>query len=203
MSVPNKNSIAAVILAGGQARRMGGQDKGLLTIANKPMISYVIEAIRDQVGSLLINANRNQQRYAEYGFPVIEDSIQGFHGPLAGVASALQVVEQEYLLCLPCDSPYVPSDLVARLSEQLVEQQADISVAHNGERLQPVFSLIKTSLQNSLLDYLDSGERKIDRWFGQHKMVTADFSDKPETFINVNSPDDIKNIENQLNSTSS
>lgn len=191
-------AITAVILAGGRARRMDGQDKGLVSIAEKPMIEYVIEAIRPQVSHLLINANRSQNEYAQYGLPVIADALAGFHGPLAGMASALQVAETDYLLALPCDSPYVPDNLAHRLYEKLLNENAEISVAHDGKRLQPVFCLIKTSLLDSMLAYLHSGERKIDLWFVRHNMVMADFSDNPQAFINVNSRADIARIETEL-----
>ena len=194
--------ITAVILAGGEARRMGGVDKGLVEVAQKPMIEYVINAVAPQVSKLLINANRNQDAYAQYGFPVVADTLEGFHGPLAGMASAMQIVDTDYMLSLPCDSPHVPNDLAQRLFKKLDAAHAEISVAHNGERLQPVFCLLKTSLLDSMLNYLNSGERKIDRWFTQHEMVTADFSDKPETFINVNSPEDIVRLEQEMETAS-
>lgn len=191
----DKSRITGVILAGGKARRMGGRDKGLIRIAGKPMIEYILNAIQDQVNTVIINANRNQDSYRQYGYPVIGDEFQGFNGPLAGMASALRVIDTELMVTAPCDSPYLPADLISRLYRQLQQSGADISVAHDGERIQPVFSLMKRSLLDSLLDYLNKGERKIDRWFGQHRLVMTDFSDKPETFINLNTPEDVENIE--------
>lgn len=191
-SFPN---ITAAILAGGQARRMGGQDKGLIELSGKAMIEYVIAALQPQVDKIIINANRNQDIYAKYGMPVIADNYAGFNGPLAGMASCMKAMDTEYMITTPCDSPFVPDDLVTRMYAALQDNQADISVADSGDRIQPVFSLLKCSLLDSLLVYLDSGERKIDRWFQQHVMTTVDFSDKPETFLNVNTPEDIKDIE--------
>ncbi|MFT5133099.1 MAG: molybdopterin-guanine dinucleotide biosynthesis protein A [Gammaproteobacteria bacterium] len=191
----NFTDITAVILAGGQARRMGGQDKGLIEVSGKPMIEYLITALRVQLDNIIINANRNQDIYGKYGFPVIADNYEGFNGPLAGMASCMKVIETKYMITAPCDSPNLPADYVLRMFNALEEHQSDISVADSGERIQPVFSLLKCSLLDSLLDYLDSGERKIDRWFEQHAMTRVDFSDKPETFINVNTLEDIKNIE--------
>lgn len=191
-SFPN---ITAAILAGGQARRMGGQDKGLIELSGKAMIEYVIAALQPQVDKIIINANRNQDIYAKYGMPVIADNYAGFNGPLAGMASCMKAIDTEYMITTPCDSPFVPDDLVTRMYAALQDNQADISVADSGDRIQPVFSLLKCSLLDSLLVYLDSGERKIDRWFQQHVMTTVDFSDKPETFLNVNTPEDIKDIE--------
>ena len=191
-------AMTAVILAGGKARRMAGRDKGLISIAGKPMIEYVIEAISPQISHLLINANRSQNDYAHYGFPVIADAPAGFHGPLAGMASALQVTETAYMLALPCDSPYAPCDLAQRLYESLLSENAEISVAHDGRRLQPVFCLLKRSLLPSMRAYLESGERKIDRWFARHNMAITDFSDKRQAFININSREDIVRIEAEL-----
>jgi molybdenum cofactor guanylyltransferase len=190
-------NITGAILSGGQARRMGGQDKGLIELSGKPLIEYVIAVLRDQLGNIVINANRNSEIYASYGFPVIADDYEGYNGPLAGIASCMKVIDTEYLLTTPCDTPLLPQDLVSRMFASLEEGQAEISVADSGERLQPVFSLLKCSLLDSLLTYLDTGERKIDRWFQQHRMVTVDFSGQPETFLNVNTPEDISQMESQ------
>ena len=195
-----KDNITAVILAGGRATRMGGDDKGLIMLNGKAMVEYVLNTLQPQVLTLLINANRNIDRYEQYGYPVIADELGGFHGPLAGIASAMRVAETEFLLTTPCDSPFLPSDLAARLYQASTDDHADICVAHNGERLQPVFSLIRTELHNSLENYLQSGERKIDLWYKLHAMKAVDFSDKPDTFLNINTPEDIKAIEQRLQS---
>ncbi len=192
-----KTLVTGVIVSGGKARRMGGQDKGLVELSGKPMIEYVIETIKPQVNSIIINANRNLSQYKEYGYPVISDDLTGYHGPLAGIVSCMQVIDTLLMLSVPCDSPFVPNDLVERLYKQLEKEQADISVAHDGNRMQPVFSLIKTECLDSLLDFLNRDERKIDRWYAQHKVAITDFSDKPETFININKPEDINQIESE------
>ncbi len=191
-------AVTGVILAGGEARRMGGNDKGLVRVAGRPMIEYIIDALQPQVDRLLINANRNHDVYEKYGYGVIADELEGFNGPLAGMASCMRAAETGYIVTLPCDSPYVPPDMVARLYRQLVNDDADISVATDGNRLQPVYSLMKCSLLDSLLACLDSGERKIDRWYARHRMTEADFSDVPETFINANTPEDIARIEDRF-----
>ena len=190
--------MTGVILAGGEARRMGGEDKGLLRLAGRPMIEYVIAALRPQVGALLINANRNHEVYSRYHCPVIADELAGFNGPLAGMASAMRVAQSEYIATVPCDSPFVPADLVSRLAAGLEQAGAEICVAHNGERMQPVFSLIRNSLLESLLDFLRRGERKIDRWYAGQRTAIADFSDEPDTFLNVNTPGDLQKIEHEL-----
>ena len=193
-----RHIFTAVILAGGQARRMGGQDKGLIELAGSPMIQHILEAIAPQVGKVIINANRNQEIYAHYGYPVIADELDGYCGPLAGMASSMRAVDTPFMVTVPCDSPFVPRDLVERLYLRMIHEDADISVAHNGERIQPVFVLLKTTLLDSLLDYLQKGERKIDKWFDNHKLAVTDFSDKPDTFININTKDELTQIESRL-----
>ena len=183
--------ITGLILAGGAARRMGGGDKGLTELAGKPLIEYALARLAPQVDALIINANRNVARYADYGHPVVTDQRQGFQGPLAGMASGLKAAETEFMVCAPCDSPLLPEDLVGRLFRQLREQDAELSVAHNGERLQPVFTLMRAALADSLLAFLDGGGRKIDQWFQRHQLAVADFSDQPAAFSNVNSPEEL------------
>ena len=119
------------------ARRMGGRDKGLLTVAGKPLVEYAIEALRPQVSSLIINTNRNLDSYRHYGLPMVVDSISGYHGPLIGMASCMCVVDGDLMVTVPCDSPNLPSDLVQRMYNGLIGEQAEISVAHDGEYIQP------------------------------------------------------------------
>ncbi len=194
-----KTGITGVILAGGEARRMGGGDKGLVELRGKPLVEHALAALSPQVNTVIINANRNRERYAAYGHPVIADSRQGFQGPLAGMLSCIEAAGTEFIVSVPCDSPLLPDDLVARLFRQLSEEEADISVAHNGDRMQPVFTLMPTSLAPSMQAFLDGGGRKIDRWFEQHKLAVTDFSDKPECFRNINNPAELAQMEAQLN----
>lgn len=194
----DNDGVTGLILAGGAARRMGGGDKGLTMLAGKPLIEYALERLGPQVDALIINANRNLARYADYGHPVAADNQQGFQGPLAGMASGLRAATTEFMVCAPCDSPLLPEDLVSRLFRQLREQDAELSVAHNGERLQPVFTLMRTALAGSLLAFLEEGGRKIDRWFQGHTLAVADFSDQPEAFSNVNSPEELNAMEGRL-----
>lgn len=191
MQTEIKTQITGAILAGGRARRMNGEDKGLILLADRPLISHVIDAFSGQVGSLLINANRNLDRYKQFGYPVIRDLTGDFDGPLAGIASCMNTATTEMMVCVPCDSPFIPDDLVERLYLGLMAASADICMASSSERTQPVFSLIRTELMDSLQKFLDSGERKIDKWYATHKLAIADFSDKPETFMNINTPEDI------------
>ena len=184
-------TVTGLILAGGRARRLGGVDKGLVDFAGKPLIEYVIEGLRHQVERLLINANRNADRYRDYGFPVIADDLTNFQGPLAGVATALRRVETDYLLTAPCDGPRLPRDLRERLMTALADSAAKAAVAHDGKRAQYAFALLHRDCGESLSAYLDSGERSIRGWFATLDPAVADFSDKPEAFFNINRPTDL------------
>lgn len=191
MNISSNPSITGVILAGGKARRMGGEDKGLLLYQQHPLIHYAINVLSKQVDSLIINANRNIEQYQTFGYRVISDSIDGFCGPLAGMLSAIQSVDTDYILTSPCDSPNISQQLRQRMMETLLAEQADIAVAHDGDRLQPVFCLISCRLKDDLADYLAQGDRKIDLWFKRHNLAVVDFSDQVDSFINFNHPEDI------------
>ena len=192
------HDITAVILAGGKARRMGGEDKGLITLKGRAMIDYIITALRPQAGNIIINANRNQQQYGAFGLPVVADMLDDYLGPLVGMATGMHVTDQPYIVTVPCDSPFIPNMLVETLYRTLHNKQADISVAHDGARMQPVFALLRCELLPSLLAYLEAGGRKIDTWYSQHHTVLADFSDSPDTFMNLNTPEDKLALENRI-----
>ncbi len=184
------DDITAVILAGGQGRRMGGEDKGLLEFNGQPLIALLIEQLERQAVDIAINANRNQARYQEFGYPVVSDELTGYQGPLAGIASAMAAVASEYILTLPCDGPLLVDDYVARFVVAEAQSAAPIQVAFDGERLQPVHALIRTDLRPDLEEFLATGERKIDRWYALHDFAEVDFSDCAGMFRNINSPDD-------------
>jgi molybdenum cofactor guanylyltransferase len=187
--------VTAVVLAGGRARRMGGEDKGLIELKHVPLIEYVLMALRGRVDAILINANRNIERYAEGGYPVIEDRRRGFNGPLAGMASALSVMHTRYLLTVPCDCPALPHDLVDRLLKARGEADVALAVAYDGARMQSAFALLDRVLLPSLEQFLDGGGRKVEQWYAQHRLALADFSDQPDAFINVNTPEDLARME--------
>ena len=193
-----RENITAVILAGGRARRMHGEDKGLIELLDRPLLDYIIAGLRPQVGSILVNANRNLARYREFGYCVIEDILDNFCGPLAGMATAMQAARTPLLLTLPCDSPFVPVHLVDTLYRAMTATGAEISVAHDGERMQQVHALLRCALLPDLLDYLDNGGRRVDTWYAQHRMAMADFSASPEGFLNLNIPQDKQVIEAML-----
>lgn len=185
-----KQAITALILAGGQGRRMGGRDKGLLPFGDRLLVGHIIEGIAPQVATVLINANRHGDDYARFGFPVVADPIGGFQGPLAGFLAGLKQTTTDYVLTLPCDGPHIVPDLAERLASALNGAGADIAVAHDGERLQPVYALMHRDVLPSLQRALSAGERKIDRWYPLNNWVTADFSDCPQQFSNFNTPEE-------------
>lgn len=186
--------LTGVILAGGKARRLGGIDKGLAEIAGRPLVEWILEALRPQVDGIIINANRNRDAYQGYGYPVVADDFGDFEGPLAGFAAAMAAAGTGAILTLPCDSPRPPPELAARLLQSLQTEGAELAVAHDGERLQPVYALLPVVLLDSLRRFLAEGERKIDVWYARHRMVTADFSDYPDAFLNLNRPEDMARI---------
>ncbi|MFO8004420.1 molybdenum cofactor guanylyltransferase MobA [Thioalkalivibrio sp.] len=191
-------AVAGLILAGGRARRMGGEDKGLISLAGRPMVEHVLERIRPQVDDVLINANRNAERYGSYGHRVVADVIGDYSGPLAGMLTAMMAVQQPWLAVVPCDSPLLPTDLVDRLCRSVLAESAEIAVAHDGRRLQPVIALLSCSLLPDLRAFVDQGGRKIDTWYMQHRMVATDLSDHPEAFVNVNTPDERLELEQRV-----
>jgi len=195
MTPINRQDISAVILAGGMGRRMGGADKGQVRLRDQLLIEYVIQAIQPQVATVLINANRNQAAYAHYGFDVISDALENYQGPLAGFAAGMGAAPTAYIVTVPCDGPLLAPDLVTRLTTALLRDKSEIAVAHDGKRLQPVYALLPVRLLPSLTHFLDSGQRKIDRWYAQHSMALADFSDVPHTFMNINTPEDQRQLE--------
>ncbi|MGH1538563.1 MAG: molybdenum cofactor guanylyltransferase MobA [Gammaproteobacteria bacterium] len=198
-TIYNEN-VTGMILAGGKSRRMGGVDKGLMNINGQAMIQYVLDALKPQVFEMLINANRNINAYEKFGCRIVSDQLENFQGPLAGIAASMANTTTKYICTCPCDGPLIAKDLVSRLFSAFdSDKKINIAVAHDGKRLQPVYALIDCELQSSLLAYLSSGERKIDRWYAQHHFKAVDFSDKQDCFININTPEDQQVISQQLN----
>jgi molybdopterin-guanine dinucleotide biosynthesis protein A len=193
-----RSAVTAVILAGGRGRRMGGEDKGLLAVAGRPMVEHVLCAVRPQVAAVILSANRNRERYATLGHPVVADAVGDFWGPLAGVASAMQVAGTPYLLTVPCDAPLVPSDLAERLYRAVRGEGAEIGVVHDGVRMQQAFALLSCGLLADLLAYLDAGGRKVEAWLARHRLAMADFSGRAEAFANLNTPGELAALESRL-----
>ncbi len=194
----DKTSITGIILAGGRARRMGGIDKGLIPLCGRTMIEHVLDRLAEQVGAVIINANRNIDTYAAMGYPVLPDRDDSYAGPLAGMSSGLHAADTPWCVTVPCDSPLVGNDVAIRLHAALEAAGAEIAVAHDGERAHPVVNIMASGLASSIDGFLEAGERKIDRWFDRHRWAYADFSDRPEYFINVNTEDERAAVERTL-----
>ncbi|HAT06816.1 MAG TPA: molybdenum cofactor guanylyltransferase MobA [Aeromonas salmonicida] len=188
--------VSAVILAGGRATRMGGEDKGWVALAGRPLIDHVLERLRPQVDEVLINANRSQTRYQALA-PVISDYNNDYLGPLAGMQAGLAAAHHDWVLFVPCDGPALPHDLMSRFRTALTPD-TELVVAHDGDWLQPVVALLHRSLLPSLTLALAEGERKIDIWFARHKMAVVSFADQPDAFINLNSPAELAAYEARL-----
>jgi molybdopterin-guanine dinucleotide biosynthesis protein A len=192
------DQITGVILAGGRGSRMGGVDKGLQPFRGAPMALHVMMRLQPQVGALMINANQNLAPYEAFGIPVWPDELQGFAGPLAGLQTALNHCETEYLVTAPCDSPFLPSDLVARLGKALVTQNADLAVAVTGEgdarQAHPVFCLMKSSLLPHLTLFLQDGGRKIDAWYASLAVAETHFANE-DAFQNINTLEELRKLE--------
>jgi len=181
--------ITGLILAGGRGSRMGSIDKGLAPFGDQPMVQHVLTRLRPQVQRLLINANQNLDAYAAFGAPVWPDAMPDFAGPLAGLQTGLMHCETPYLVTAPCDSPFLPADLVQRLAAALQADGADLAVAVTGEgptrQPHPVFCLVKASLLPHLTAYLEGGGRKVDAWYRSLRVVEVHFADEA-AFRNIN-----------------
>lgn len=190
--MPVTSEITVVILAGGMGRRMGGQDKGLVTYQGMPLIQHVTHAIRTQTDKIIINANRNEQGYAQFGYPVIPDGMTGFQGPLSGFLAAMESVDSKYILTLPCDGPVVHPGYVEQMSQRMDECACDIVVAADEERMQPVYALIPVRLADDLRGFLNSGERKIDIWYARHETQLQVFTADSDFFTNINTLEELQ-----------
>lgn len=188
-------SVTGIVLAGGLGRRMGGVDKGLVAFLGKPLIAHVIERLNPQVDEVLINANRELSHYAALGYPVIQDDIAGFAGPLAGLHKGMGMAKHPFVLTVPCDSPLLPLNLVERLMQDLIQNDADLAVAKTGGQAHPVFCLCRKTLLKNLEVYLQGGGRKIDTWYSALKVVEVPFDDDPRAFANVNTAEELLSLE--------
>ena len=197
-SVP-REAVSGLVLAGGMGRRMGGVDKGLQRLQGRPMVQHVIERLAPQVDEVLLNANRNTDVYARFAYPVVPDQWSDFPGPLAGVHAGLQVSAHPLLVTVPCDSPFLPADLVFRLWTALTVQGAEIAVATTDGRLHPVFCLCRRSVLPNLEDFLKGGGRAFHRWYGTLNRVDVPFDDVAAAFENINTPAELAGFEAALN----
>jgi len=183
-------AVSGIVLAGGLGRRMGGVDKGLQPLHGKPMVEWVLARLRPQVSEILINANQNAERYAAFGHRVVPDAIGGYAGPLAGLHAGLKAAKHPLVATVPCDSPFLPEDLVQRLTSFLKDN--DLAVAKTGEQAHPVFVLTKKSISKNLEGFLSSGGRKVDAWYASLKVVEVSFDDEADAFRNINTLEELK-----------
>ncbi len=180
--------VSGIVLAGGQGRRMGGVDKGLQELRGKPMAQWAIERLAPQVDEIVINANQNLEKYRSLG-TVVPDEISGFAGPLAGLHAGMKAARHPLVVTVPCDSPFLPMDLVSRLKNALHEN--DVAVARTGEQAHPVFALVRKDCLPNLERFLAGGGRKIDAWYGALKFVEVPFDDEADAFRNINTREEL------------
>lgn len=191
-------STGAVILAGGLARRMGGQDKGLVTLAGQPMVAHVLRTVQPLVDRCVVNANRNLDDYGRFDVPVITDRLEGHLGPLAGLSAGIESLDTDHVFMCPCDSPFLQAGLYQALLQACIEQDADLAVPHDGERLQPVFLVVQRRVKASLDAFLAAGERKIDRWFDELQIVEVAAAGFAPSFRNINTEEERLRAEGEL-----
>ncbi|HQZ46133.1 MAG TPA: molybdenum cofactor guanylyltransferase MobA [Usitatibacteraceae bacterium] len=187
--------VTGLVLAGGQGSRMGGVDKGLTPLRGRPLVAHVIERLAPQVDEILVNANRNPDAYAGFGHRVIADEIPGYAGPLAGFERGLAHARGDLVATVPCDSPFLPPDLVARLRVALEAAGAELAVAKTGDQPHPVFCLMRRTVHPSLRDFLSSGQRKIDKWYAALRVVEVAFDDEAGAFANINTRGELAELE--------
>jgi molybdopterin-guanine dinucleotide biosynthesis protein A len=171
---------------------MGGVDKGLVAFDGKPLVAHVIDRFAPQVGTLVINANQNAERYGAFGYPVVADAVGGFAGPLAGLHAGMTAARSLYCATAPCDSPFLPRDLVLRLMRELVAADAELAVARTFEQPHPVFALVRRDTLAHLTAFLDTGGRKIDLWYATLRFVEVRFDDEADAFRNINTHDELR-----------
>lgn len=184
--------VTVVILAGGGSRRMHGKDKGLLPLHGKPLIRHVIGRLAPQTGRLLINCNNNCDSYSDFGYPLQSDTLPGGLGPLAGLLGTMESANSDYILSVPCDTPYLPTDLLARMCHTMQQNRAEVCTVTDGERTHPVILLVSHQLKDNLRQYLMGGGRKVLDWYERQNHCIADFSDQPDAFANINTPEQLQ-----------
>jgi molybdopterin-guanine dinucleotide biosynthesis protein A len=192
----HSNSVDCVILAGGQGNRMDGQDKGLIQLKGRPLVEWVIEALQPQVSQILISANRNLERYQQLGYPVFTDETEGFAGPLAGLSQAMKHASGTLILAVPCDTPFLPRDLVARLQDSLLTNNADIAFPIVEGRTQHAIMLCQRRIADKLEEYIREGGRKVATWQQSMQTVEVPFE---TPFLNINTQEDLRQAEHLAN----
>ena len=199
------SNVIGVLLAGGQAKRMGGGDKGLRTLGGRPIMDYIVERTRPQVATLLINANGDPERFSGYGLPVVPDVIEDFAGPLAGVLTGMEwaaatAPQCPWVTTFACDAPFAPTDLVARFLAAVEDEGVDMACAKSRGRAHPVFGLWPVALAGELRQAMSEEDmRKIDRWTARYNLIEVDFAADPfDPFFNINAPENLAEAERLL-----
>jgi molybdopterin-guanine dinucleotide biosynthesis protein A len=187
-----RERVTGIVLAGGQGRRMGGVDKGLVELEGRPLVAHVIARLAPQVGDVIVNANQNVERYGAFGWPVVGDAVSGFAGPLAGLHAGLSRASRPLACTVPCDSPFLPADLVARLAHALDAHDAKLAVAKTFDQPHPVFALVRRDVLPHLDAFLERGGRKIDAWYATLRVVEVAFDDEADAFANINTREELQ-----------
>ena len=193
--------VAGVLLAGGQSQRMGGGDKCLRLLAGKPILAHVIERARSQVTALVLNANGDPKRFADFGLPVVADETSGFVGPLAGILAGLDwtaanIPDATHVASFATDAPFLPRDLIAAFREAMRMGIYDLACAASDGRTHPVFGLWPVAVRDDLRAALASGLRKVDQWTAGYRLVEVEFLAVPvDPFFNANRPEDLEEAE--------
>jgi molybdopterin-guanine dinucleotide biosynthesis protein A len=196
--MPQIHPISAILLAGGAGRRMGGEDKGLLKLKGKPLVEWVLARIAPQVDEILISANRNLDTYRAFGYPVLPDKTEGYAGPLAGIARGLLDAKHELILSVPCDTPFLPDDLVARLMSALFAGDFDLAVPVIAGAGQHAICLMRRQVGANLAGYLAQGGHKVQEWQAGLKCAQTDFTDAAPFFVNLNQPEQLAALESRI-----
>jgi molybdopterin-guanine dinucleotide biosynthesis protein A len=190
VAIPRRD-VTGIVLAGGQGRRMGGVDKGLVQLDGRALCAHVLDRLTPQVGAVVVNANQNLERYAAFGHPVVADTVGGFAGPLAGLHAGMTRAATPFVVTVPCDSPFLPDDLVPRLAAGLAARGANLAVAKTFDQPHPVFALVRRAVLPHLAAFLANGGRKIDAWYATLAFVEVAFDDAAEAFRNINTADEL------------
>ena len=192
----NKKQVTTLILAGGKSTRMDGQGKGILNVEGKYIINYIINIAEKYSKKIIVNVNRNFEKYEAMGLVICKDVLDDFQGPLAGIYSGLMMIDTEYMITLPCDGPFIRDIFFKKMISS--DNNADINVAHDGKRIQPVYCMIKKSVTNNLEGFLKTDQRKIDKWFENNITNLIDFSQYNEMFVNINDKNELEKYKKQI-----
>lgn len=189
-----QDQITYLILAGGRGQRMDGIDKGLMQWQQKPMIEHILNHLKAPSERVIISANRNIEIYQQYSRTIIKDQLDDYQGPLAGILSAMQVCTTPYLLCIPCDTPAPPANILEQLWQCMQAANKSAALCHDGDRIQPLFSLISCQHEQLLSDFLQQGRRKVHDFMNLIEPAICDFTLQKNSFKNFNRPADMKNM---------